>query len=67
MLEKQQINPQETLEIIDAPHFHAGLLLRNNVVYKAAPIIKYMVGWTRPKVVAYVKRKGWSIEDVCNR
>ena len=43
---------------IVAPHFVAGLET-DGTVQRAAPIIKYMVGWTDDHVRAYVKEKGW--------
>lgn len=48
---------------IKAPHFTAGLVLSSypnyNLCTRAAPIIKYMVGWTEAKIVKYCERKNW--------
>lgn len=49
----------ETLIVIDAPHFYAGIIARDGKVIEAADIVKYMRGWDGPKVAAYCKRKGW--------
>lgn len=49
---------------IVAPHFVAGALLEPSGVVRTAPIIKYMVGWTRDKVFGYCKSKGWSAEVI---
>jgi hypothetical protein len=54
----------ETLAQIKAPHFTAGIVLQDNVVVIAAPIVKYMVGWPRPKVRAYCTGKNWPISVV---
>jgi hypothetical protein len=43
---------------IVAPHFVAGFET-DGIVRRAAPIIKYMVGWSDDKVRQYVKKKGW--------
>ena len=43
---------------ITAPHFCAGIVLdEDGVVTRAAPIAKYMAGWTREEVRECVKRK----------
>lgn len=60
------------LAAIDAPHFYAGIVLEDDVVVRAAPIVKYMRGWTRDKVRAYCQRKGWKVlvvddDDVTGR
>ena len=47
---------------ITAPYFSAGVLVRNSVVYKAAPIVKYMVGWSVERVMEYCQKKGWKVE-----
>ncbi len=48
---------------ITAPHFCAGLET-DSVCRRAAPILKYMVGWTQSQVRRYCRRKGWKIEIV---
>jgi len=47
------------LVAVDAPHFYAGVILTDDVVTKAAPILKWSVGWKRDALSAYFKRKGW--------
>ncbi len=58
---------------IEAPHFVAGVEVEplpflqdhyedHHVVSKAAPIVKYMVGWTKTAVIQYCKKKGWKCE-----
>jgi hypothetical protein len=56
----------ETLAQIKAPHFTAGLLLQDDLVVEAAPIIGYMKknSWTRDDVRNYCRDKGWTISVV---
>lgn len=56
----------EILAQIRAPHFTAGIVLRRDRVVEAADIVKYMAKgkWTRDRVRAYCKEKGWSVEVV---
>ena len=49
---------------VTAPHFCAGIILADNVVIEAAPIISYMRGWNRDKVRDYCTRKGWRVRLV---
>jgi hypothetical protein len=51
---------------ITAPQFCAGLVLVDDVVTTAAPIISYMAeqGWTRDRVRDYCRTRGWSIRIV---
>jgi hypothetical protein len=44
---------------IDSGYFCAGVDLEDDRVVKAAPIVKYMVGWTRRKVESYCRKKNW--------
>lgn len=56
----------ETLATIDAPHFYAGIVLQNDKVIEAAPIVGYMKKqrWSRDRVRAYCKDKGWTVTVV---
>lgn len=52
---------------IEAPHFCAGVELRDNKVVKVAPILKYMRGWEVSRVTSYCdrvtsKKKKWKWE-----
>lgn len=54
----------DAMIIIDAPHFNAAVVLDDNgVVVRAAPILKYMLGWTAARVVRYCFRKGWQFDE----
>ena len=54
----------EILAAIDAPHFYCGIVLQDDVVVEAAPIVKYMKRWTRARVRDYCASKGWKISVV---
>ena len=56
----------EILAQIKAPHFTAGIILRDDEVIDAAPIVKYMKDgrWTRVVVRDYCARKGWTIKVI---
>lgn len=57
---------------ITAPYFVAGVVLnirhnsfqRKPTVYRAAPILAYMHGWDRERILRYALRKRWSVEEV---
>lgn len=44
---------------INAPHFCAGVVLERGKVTRAAPILHYMVGWSKDRVVSYCRHKKW--------
>ena len=46
---------------VTASHFCAGLEVRDGFVRVAAPIIKYMMGWSRERVMQYCAQKGWKL------
>lgn len=56
--------PASKLIRVIAPHFVAGFET-DGVVIRAAPIMKYMVGWTDEKTRSYILKKGWTA-TVCN-
>jgi hypothetical protein len=49
---------------VTAPHFVAGLVLRAATVHEAAPILRYMLGWSAQRVARYCAHKGWGIARV---
>lgn len=55
---------REILASIDAPHFFAGIVLRNDKVIEAANIVRYMKGWSRDRVRDYCKQKDWKVKVV---
>jgi hypothetical protein len=54
----------ETLAAIDAPHFFCGIVLWDDRVIEAAPIVKYMKRWDRARVREYCRGKGWKVSVV---
>ena len=56
----------ETLAQIEAPHFSAGVVLFDDIVAEASPIIGYMKKgkWTRERVRDYCAGKGWKVSVV---
>jgi len=54
--------PEETIQI-DAGFFTAGVVLQwygaEMKVVRCAPIVKYMKGWSRGQVIAYIHKRGW--------
>lgn len=55
---------ERRLIYINAPHFFAGLIVQNNKVIEAAPIIKYMRGWSQHAIKVYCQHKGWEVRRV---
>ena len=47
---------------IESSYFVAGVETNYSVVVRAAPIIKYMIGWHSSKVVSYCEKKKWSYQ-----
>lgn len=47
---------------ITSDYFCAGIVLRNGVVTKAAPILQYMLGWRGERVLIYARRRGWLVD-----
>lgn len=54
---------RETLAVIDAPHFFAGIVLWDDRVVEAADIVKWMRTrrLTRAQVRDYCTGKGWKV------
>lgn len=48
---------------ITAAHFCAGLVMDEKVT-EAAPILRYMIGWSSKRVIEYCMRNGWTMEIV---
>lgn len=44
---------------IDSGYFFAGVVVVDNIVVRAAPIVKYMRGWSGDRVCAYARSKRW--------
>jgi hypothetical protein len=44
------------------PDFVAGLIVDRNRISRAAPVIRYMTGWTVREVLARCSQRGWQCE-----
>jgi len=55
---------RELLAQIRADKFTAAIVLRDDRVIVAAPIVRYMVGWKRDSVRSYCKLRHWEIAVV---
>jgi hypothetical protein len=76
VIELLQVNPgldfQAMIEILaqirsdTAPKFTAGIVLFDDVVVEAAPLVHYMKRgkWTRERVRRYCAGKGWDVSVV---
>ena len=49
---------------ITSPYFVAGVCLQSGIVTRAAPIVKYMIGWPTHRVYAYANKKHWTTEII---
>jgi hypothetical protein len=47
------------LVAVDAPHFYAGIVIENDVVTEAAPILRWTIGKRRDYLRKYFKSRGW--------
>lgn len=54
----------ETALQLYSHHFCAGLVIENDKVKRAAPVLAYMRGWSRAKVEHYATRKRWKVEEL---
>lgn len=57
------ISPPMRLIRVVAPHFVAGFET-DGIVRRAAPILRYMVGWTDGHARVYIANAGWSAHEV---
>ena len=42
-----------------APHFVAGIILRDGIAVETAPILKWAMGKSRSELCDYFAKKGW--------
>jgi hypothetical protein len=54
--------PPAAIQRIIGPNFVAGLVIGNDRVIRAAPILGYTIGWTTERISALAQRRGWTIE-----
>jgi len=56
----------EVLYQVTAPHFCAGIIVIDNIVIKAAPILRWMIDKNVDYLTEYCKKKKWEICRVKN-
>jgi hypothetical protein len=49
----------ERLYRVEAPHFHAGLVVRDGRIAEAAPELEWAMGWLWIDVLVACVEKGW--------
>lgn len=54
---------EKELIILDGGFFYAGVILENNIVTVTAPILKYMIGWTKERVLRYSQKRGFIVKN----
>ncbi len=54
----------ETLIRITSSYFCAGVVLKENMIWYAASILRYMIYWNEERVLSYAKKKGWGVERI---
>jgi hypothetical protein len=62
-------SPKTSLIRIRTPGFIAGVVLANetNKITLAAPILRYMLGWSEEQLVSFLASKpGWDVDSVCD-
>lgn len=47
---------------ITSPYFVAGITVDGGLVERAAPILKYMLGWPMHRVQTYCESRYWKCE-----
>lgn len=57
-----QDDKKEVLIRITSTYFCAGVVLIDNMVWYATPILRYMIYWDLEKITFYVKKKNWNLE-----
>jgi hypothetical protein len=67
MIDHRSAENDESLLAIDAPHFYCGVILCNDRVIRAAPIVRYMRGWTADRLRRYCQRRGWQVIETKRR
>lgn len=34
------------------------------IIYRAAPMVRYMIGWTSKRAADYARSRGWTVEVI---
>ena len=46
---------------IESHYFVVGVIITDEIVVRAPPIVKYMKGWSVQRVTNYCEKKGWKM------
>lgn len=57
-IDSQPAASSESLLRIDAPRFCCGVVLRGDRVIRAAPIVRYLLGWNARRLTRYGQEHG---------
>lgn len=65
-IEPEKIDPRngEILWRVIANHFVAGIITKDDVVVRAAPILRWTLGKTRGDLREYFQQNGWKVEKL---
>jgi hypothetical protein len=55
--------PVNHLYAIDGRYFYAGVIVNDDVIINAAPILKWSVGWNFKDFTGYCEKKKWGVVD----
>jgi hypothetical protein len=54
---------RELITLTGTDGFCAGVELEADVVVRAAPMLRYMLGWNSRKVLNYAAKRNWMVEQ----
>ena len=49
----------ELMVRVASRYFVSGFVVRDGFVVKAAPLLRYMIGWPTSRAMGYMDGKGW--------
>jgi hypothetical protein len=52
----------DQLLVIDAPFFYCGVILNADRAVRVAPIVIYLLHWSRARIEQYCQKRGWQCE-----
>lgn len=64
---QESLKPNDSFPAqITAPGFTAGIVIRRESasVVLAAPIVRYMLGWSEARVKGYCQTRGWKFKEI---
>lgn len=58
---ERRLSSGGALRQVFAPHFTAGIVVRDERVIDAAPVMRWAIGKELETVLSYARRKGWRV------